>query len=345
MAAEGNAGVTIIKKVKKGGHDAHHGGAWKVAYADFVTAMMAFFLLLWLLNATTDEQKQGIADYFSPASISKSTSGGGGVLAGQTISEEGVMQANRSSVNLTISLPSADTPEEIRDQEVGEAPDQPAEPTRQPPTEETAEGETVEELLAKREEEQFKAAEEALRQAIQAVPELRDLAQHLIIDQTPEGLRIQLVDQEKLSMFPSGSADMLEHTRKLMKLVVGAISQLPNRIAIKGHTDAVPFNRSDGYSNWELSTDRANASRRGLIDAGLPAERIASVAGRAAEEPLLPDDPTSPRNRRISIILLREDHAVEAAEQAANGEPKETKETAGQSLPGLDVLVEEPASD
>ncbi len=302
MAEVGDNAPIIIKRVKKVSHGGHHGGAWKVAYADFVTAMMAFFLLLWLLNATTDEQKQGIADYFTPISIAKSTSGGGGVLGGQTLSSEGVMRADRSSVSLTIALPRDLNEEEGEDLE-----------SKQDPSQITIDEEQLEELRAQQEAAQFAATEDALKQAIESVPELKELAENLIIDQTPEGLRIQIVDQEKLSMFPSGSAKMFEHTRKLLGLVADAVSKLPQRIAIKGHTDATPFRSDTGYSNWELSTDRANASRRALIAAGLPADRVESVAGRADQEPMFPEDPTSPRNRRISIILLREKRDAPAA--------------------------------
>ena len=132
------------------------------------------------------------------------------------------------------------------------------------------------------------------------------MSEAIRIDQTPDGLRIQLVDQAGKSMFPLGSSAMFGHTRQLMELVASAIANLPHHIAIKGHTDASPFVASNGYSNWELSSDRANASRRALLDAGLAAERIASVTGRADQDPLLPEDPFSPNNRRISIILLRE---------------------------------------
>ncbi len=161
-------------------------------------------------------------------------------------------------------------------------------------------------MLAEREAEQFAKAEQALRQAIEEVPELESLINNLLIDQTPEGMRIQIVDAEGKSMFPLSSARMYEHTRKLLGLVADAVRTLPQQIAVKGHTDAAPFVNDNGYSNWELSTDRANSSRRALIEAGLPTARIASVVGLADTEHLDEDDPFSPRNRRISIILLRE---------------------------------------
>ncbi len=303
--------IIIIKKVKKAAHG-HHGGAWKVAYADFVTAMMAFFLLLWLLQATTEEQKLGIADYFSPASVSRSKSGSGGMMGGRTFTEKGANPHDQSTVGVgvNIQLPTNLPDQDDIDDTQEEAAPEDAEASAQ------AEAERIEEMLAKREEEQFAAAEEALREAIETVPELENLVDNLLIDQTAEGMRIQIIDAEGKSMFPSGSAQMYDHTRKLIALVVDAVKQLPQQIAIKGHTDGAPFINDQGYSNWELSTDRANSSRRALLAAGLPAGRIASVIGLADTEHLDQDDPLSPRNRRISIILLRESHLA-----ATRGKP------------------------
>ena len=303
---EDKAPPIIIKRVKKAAH-AHHGGAWKVAYADFVTAMMAFFLLLWLLQATTEEQKLGIADYFAPASVARNSSGSGGLLGGRTFTKKGANPHDYTPVGVIIKLPTnppdwdntGDPQENTATEETGagggdgDAPEQPNEAE-------------LEEILAEREAEQFAEAERALRAAIETVPELESLVNNLVIDQTPEGMRIQIVDEEGKSMFPSGSAKMFEHTRKLITLVVDAVRTLPQRIAVKGHTDAAPFVNDNGYSNWELSTDRANSSRRALIEAGLPAARIASVVGLADTEHLDEDNPLSPRNRRISIVLLRE---------------------------------------
>lgn len=300
----------IIKKIKKGGHG-HHGGAWKVAYADFVTAMMAFFLLLWLLNATTEEQKSGLADYFSPASVSSPSSGAGGVLGGKTISVEGnrVSAGGPSEGGVTLPIPpDLSTPTEENSDE--------SDPEKTEPksgeSDETDEAD-VAELLAKREQEQFEAAEEALRDAIESVPELEDLQNSLLIEQTPEGLRIQLVDQDGLSMFASGSANPNEQLIKLIDLVAKVVTQLPNKVSISGHTDSVPYRHDDGYSNWELSSDRSNAARRLLVNAGLDQARVANVQGRAETEPLLPEDTTDPSNRRISIVLLRKNTIPTAA--------------------------------
>ena len=325
MADDGdNAPTIVIKKKKKVVGHGHHGGAWKVAYADFVTAMMAFFLLLWLLNVTTEEQRQGIADYFSPTTVTKTSSGGGGMLQGRTLAKEGALASKRTAVGITVPLAQAperqESPPEEGEREQGEQ-------GERGESAEDISDEDLDKALAEREAERFAQAEAQLRQAIQEVPDLKQLAQNLLVDRTPEGMRIQLVDQEGLSMFPLGSADMHDKTKRLLGLVADAVERLPNRVAIKGHTDAKPFHGKGDYTNWELSSDRANASRRALVEAGLSAERIAYVVGRADQDPLFPDDPTSPRNRRISIVLLHENaepFQEDAAQRTGTGEDPDT---------------------
>jgi chemotaxis protein MotB len=325
----------IIRKIKKGGdHGGHHGGSWKVAYADFVTAMMAFFLLLWLLNATTEEQRTGISNYFAPGSVSKETSGAGGLLGGLNPNQKGALNST-SPINVTIPLPPApaapNSPVDQSDDadagraatasnDDGQGAAGQTDAQKNGLTEAQKSGLTDKQknqltdkqkrqIAAQEQEKEFKAAEQELRQAIQAVPELRALKDSLIIDRTPEGMRIQIVDQDKLEMFPLGSAQMYDYTRKLLAKVADIIKLTKNRISIAGHTDANPYTRGGSYGNWELSVDRANASRRALIDAGLPAERIARVVGKADTDLLLPDQPLSPRNRRISITLLQDSPA------------------------------------
>ncbi|MBO6782317.1 MAG: OmpA family protein [Alphaproteobacteria bacterium] len=323
----------IIKKVKGHGHG-HHGGAWKVAYADFVTAMMAFFLLLWLLNATTEEQRKGIADYFSPESLSSPNSGAGGILGGKTVAIDGsqVSAGGPSEGGISIPLPpqvpaegeeGADG-EDLASGDGGEtdlAEDGTSDLTETGTSEFAEDGTSekpengiiddgdLENAMAAREQEQFEAAAETLRQAIESVPELVALQDSLLIEQTPEGLRIQLVDQKGYSMFALGSAQPNQQTRELVQLVTRAVEQLPHKISISGYTDSRPYRSQDGYTNWELSSDRANAARRLLIESGLGADRIALVQGRADTDPLLPEEPESERNRRISIVLLRENSA------------------------------------
>jgi len=278
----------IIKKVYKSG-GGHGGGAWKIAYADFVTAMMAFFLLLWLLNSVTQEQLEGISNYFAPTSASSSQSGSGDILAGKTIGEQGVSQQDASRPSVVVDLPPPKVgAADIQDVQEGDASAQ-----------------KLDELQKQQEEQQFKKAEKALKEAINSAPQLKQLAKSLLIDDTPEGLRIQLIDQEGLAMFPSGGSDMYLHARKVLELVSQVIQEMPQDIAISGHTDAVPFVTDDGYSNWELSADRANNARRVLEHLGVDDKRIARVVGRADTEPLMADDPKNARNRRLSIVLLR----------------------------------------
>ncbi|PCI38135.1 MAG: hypothetical protein COB46_12080 [Rhodospirillaceae bacterium] len=277
----------VIKKIKKTG-GASHGGAWKIAYADFVTAMMAFFLLLWLLSSASQEQLEGISDYFAPTTASVSQSGSGEILGGKTIAVDGAMEDTVSRPQVTMDLPppkAGSGGEAMQDEPV------------------TAEQEAVE---AKKEAEndQFKEAKDALDEAMATLPEFQQLAKSLMVEDTPEGLRIQIVDQDGLAMFTSGQAVLLEHTQKVIALVAGIVAKMPQDIAISGHTDSVPMAGHD-YTNWELSSDRANAARRFAIKSGIPVDRITSVSGKAATQPLLPDDPTNARNRRLSIVLLR----------------------------------------
>jgi chemotaxis protein MotB len=347
----------IIKKVKGHGGHGHHGGAWKVAYADFVTAMMAFFLLLWLLNATTEEQRKGSADYFSPESISSPNSGAGGILGGKTVAIDGAKVSNGGptegeSIPLP-PMPSGDGEggvegEELLDGEGGETelPENGTSEFAEDGTSDKPENGVVdegnlEELLAAREQEQFEAAAEALRQAIEAIPELTELQDSLIIEQTPEGLRIQLVDQAGYSMFALGSSQPNTQTRELVKLVTRVVTQMPNKISISGHTDSRPYRTADGHTNWELSSDRANAARRLLIESGLGAERIALVQGRADTDPLLPDDTQSERNRRISIVLLRENRPPLELDEAVSP----TEFGASEPAPSPDPTSPVPAAD
>ncbi len=282
--------IIIIKRIKKveGGH---HGGAWKVAYADFVTAMMAFFLLLWLLNVTTDEQKAMISSYFAPADprIATSTSGAGGVMGGTTISPDGAMTSDRTPVS------------QQRDPSEGVG-RQDGEDGTAPPSKE----EQQLEAMDKADDKAFDQTQEAIREALESQPDMKDLAQNLLMDMTPEGLRIQIVDQDGKPMFEVGSAKPLPAALKLFALVTSVVKPLPNKISVRGHTDSTPYGKDAIYTNWELSADRANASRRAMLADELPLERIENVQGKADREPLVPSDLSNARNRRISIILMKQ---------------------------------------
>ena len=282
----------IIKKVKKVVGGGHHGGAWKVAYADFVTAMMAFFLLMWLINTTDPEQKRGIAEYFAPASVSQTTSGSGGILGGTSLGDDGAKSSGSMSVlqQMAPEAPQDVPPDAGQSQNVASASD-----------------EALRAEIARREAAEFQSAAESLRQAMQRMPELAELSKQMIIDQTPEGLRIQLVDQEGRSMFEQNSARPNARAQVLLRAISSVINRLPNRISITGHTSAVAGSgRASVATDWPLSAERANASRQILQTAGVDGDRVYSVAGKAGSDPLYPDDPSLAGNRRIAIVLLRE---------------------------------------
>ncbi|MFT4077169.1 MAG: flagellar motor protein MotB [Asticcacaulis sp.] len=283
----------VIKKVKKVVGGGHHGGAWKVAYADFVTAMMAFFLLMWLINTTSPEQKRGVADYFAPANVSQSTSGSGGILGGQALGKDG--DKNEGTMSFIEQM--APKPPETQDSDgtatetkgAGAAADTPEDSDAQ-----------------KREQQSFQSAAESLRQALQDMPELTELSKNILVDQTPEGLRIQLIDQEGRSMFNENSTQPNDRAKILLRAVAKVINQLPNRISITGHTSGSPGQAGQNPKDWSLSSGRADAARAILQAAGVDQDRIAMVSGKAAKEPLYPDDPSLAGNRRIAIVLLRE---------------------------------------
>ncbi|OQW56956.1 MAG: chemotaxis protein MotB [Proteobacteria bacterium HN_bin10] len=293
MAAATNQRPIIIKKIKKVVGGGHHGGAWKVAYADFVTAMMAFFLLMWLINTTSPEQRRGIAEFFAPASVSRVSSGAGGLLEGTSFAEEGVRHGHSAPVA------SASEPQYTSNAE-SENQSQSGPGGQTDPDEDS-----LSRARTLRETAEFSRAEVAIRQAMADMPDVAELSRNVIVEQTPEGLRIQIIDQEGRSMFNSGDAAPNERARRLLIAIAPVIVQLPNRLTISGHTDgAAPGGRY--ASNFELSAARANEARRILMAQGIPSVRIYEVAGRADSEPLFADDPTLPGNRRIAITLLRE---------------------------------------
>jgi chemotaxis protein MotB len=267
----------IIKRVKKGGHAAH-GGAWKIAYADFVTAMMAFFLLMWLLGSTTDGDKKGIADYFqSPLKIalaggsgsgdSNSVLKGGGESLTSTVGQvkKGDIEAQRNTINL----------HKLK------AEQKRAEITR------------------------LENLKQEIQQKMQSSDKLKDLSSQIRLDMTRDGLRIQIVDDQNRPMFASGSATIAPYMKDLLRAIGTVLAEVPNRLTLEGHTDAQPYPGGDrGYGNWELSSDRANASRRELIAGGLTDDRVLRVQGLASSQPFDDKDPLAATNRRISIIVM-----------------------------------------
>ena len=308
-----NSAPIIIKKIKKGGHGGHHGGAWKVAYADFVTAMMAFFLLMWLLNAASQEQKKGLSVFFGPVGNLSGAGGSGGIMGGTSMEKEGQFRDNKSTSVVNADEIKSDTTSGILDSEESSAtPDTPPVPVDKTATvDKTTEQakklskEVAEKQLAEAEHEMFKEVEKLLKETIAKDESLKDLMDNLIIDETPEGLRIQIVDRQPFSMFTLGSAEINPRAKELLQRVTGVIEKLPNAISISGYTDSRPYSHISLYSNWELSTERANATRRVLMEFKMPEERIRYIVGRADREHLIQNDPMADENRRISITLLR----------------------------------------
>ena len=286
----------IVKKVKKVTH-ASHGGAWKIAYADFVTAMMAFFLLLWLISMTTPEQKKGLADYFAPASVSETQSGAGGVLAGRSFDTSGSRTTDAVSdkmpgVAKAMDSKRMDTLEDGAGEQ-GVTSDN-SDPKRS----------AYDKNLKSKYDDDFKGAAASIRQAWQALPDLTDIADNLRIDETPDGLDIVIMDEAGRPMFPEGSKYPFEKTRQAIAVLAPILQRLPNQIRIAGHTASGGAYSNPRYGAWELSSDRANETRVILGEFGLSDDRIDSVIGRATSQPLLPDDPYLSANERVEITLL-----------------------------------------
>ncbi len=266
-----NAQPIIIKKIKKGGHGGHHGGSWKVAYADFVTAMMAFFLLLWLLNVSEPEQIKGISGYFqnpSPISAAGGASTSMISLGKNTDVSKGDGQQSRES-NEQDNF----TPEYTK-------------------------------AFLDFERQQLEALKEELEYAIDTIPALTAFKDQLFLEITDEGLRIQIVDKDKRPMFDLGSAVMKSYAKKILQEIAPLLDRVPNKISLSGHTDSTRYISQRGYSNWELSADRANASRRVLVGAGISSDKISRVVGLASKVPFDAEKPFAPINRRIAIIVL-----------------------------------------
>ncbi|WP_342360270.1 flagellar motor protein MotB [Terrarubrum flagellatum] len=270
----------IIKRVKKAAH-AHHGGAWKIAYADFVTAMMAFFLLMWLISMTTQEQKIGLAEYFAPAALSSSTSGAGGILNGTALDQSGA----KSSAPRDAATATTGQDDGARRTTSGRASDREvSRPVVSAPANNSA--------IA------------SLRQALRNMPEIAELSKNIVVDEAKDGLNVSIVDQDGRSMFAEGSITPLEPTRRALQNIAPVMRRMPNRIQITGYTSAVRPGSSSGWSGWELSSGRASAVREILSGAGIPDNRFFAVTGKSDTDPAFPDNPYLSANRRVTITLL-----------------------------------------
>jgi chemotaxis protein MotB len=290
----GNEPLYVIKKIVRPVH-AHHGGAWKIAYADFVTAMMAFFLLLWLISMTTPEQKKGIADYFAPPNVSVSTSGAGGILGGTAMDNTSDKMSGSSTDATTFTAPDSKRKSgpmvAVRGGGQGETGDEPAPNSSQSD-------------LQSHYDQEFQGAAASIRQAWQAMPDITDLADNLVLEVNKNGLNIKIKDMDGHPMFPEGSKFPYEATRRAIAILGPILEKLPNQITISGFTAAGAKYSDPHYGAWELSADRADVVRDILTEAGLSDDHISGVTGRATSDPLFPDDPYLAGNARVEITAL-----------------------------------------
>lgn len=268
--------IRRVRKVKRGGH---HGGAWKVAYADFVTAMMAFFLVLWLMAATSKPERAAISEYFrnpSPLSGSSATPAPGmagpGGASTSMIKLGGATDVSRGNSNDPFQNQQEAVPTAVQERE--------------------------------REKQRLEALKQELQEAISQSQALEPFKDQLLLDITPEGLRIQIVDQQNRPMFDLGSARLMPYTQSILQELSHFIGQVPNRISLTGHTDTTAYSTRLGYSNWELSADRANAARRTLLEAGMDEAKVARVVGLSSSVLFDKANPQNPINRRISIVVM-----------------------------------------
>ena len=286
MSSNDAKSTIIVRRVKKIQGGGHHGGAWKVAYADFVTAMMAFFMVMWLVGALTTKQREAVSDYFKNPSPLVGTS------PAPAPGMNGPGGASNSMIKLGGSM------------ELPRAPG--TEFAQKPPGEMTAEERRAQE------KQRLEALMQELQEAISKSQALEPFKDQLLLDITPEGLRIQIVDQQNRPMFDVGSAKLMPYTRQILRELSHFINQVPNHISISGHTDTSAYSTQIGYSNWELSADRANAARRALLEGGMAEEKVSRVVGLASSVLFDKDNPQNPINRRISIVVMTKE-AEEAA--------------------------------
>ena len=297
----------IVKRIKKSG-GGHHGGAWKIAYADFVTAMMAFFLLMWLLGSTTKGELQGIAEYFqTPLKVAMEGGSGSG---------------DSSSV---IKGGGKDLTKQVGQINKGDNPAQ----------KKTYDLKAAQADMERIEASRLKALKGRIEAAIDASPTLKQFKKQLLIDITTEGLRIQIVDEKNRPMFALSKAKLEPYTKEILHDIGQTLNDVPNKISLSGHTDATPYSGGgSGYSNWELSADRANASRRELVAGGMDEGKILRVVGLASAVPIDRNDPFNPINRRISIIVMNKKTEDAIAKEGGGVTDVSSAAQMQQNLPG-----------
>jgi chemotaxis protein MotB len=333
MAEKNERPIIIVKRKKKVG-GGHHGGAWKVAYADFVTAMMAFFMVMWLVTAVSKDKRAAIFEYFKNPSMESGKSvkpapgqmGPGGAST-SPINLGGGLDAVRTASNRRPDIganPNLPVREQILDRDF----DQKTSDDK-PETEEQSR-----ERVKEAEHKKLETLMEELKEAVSKSQALEPFKDQLLLDITPDGIRIQIVDAQNRPMFDVGSARLRDYTQSILHELTPYLSSVPNRISITGHTDIRPYPGQGGYSNWELSADRANAARRALVLAGLPDEKIARVVGLSSSVLFDKQDPQSPINRRISIVIMTKQAEEDALKtDVASNAPVSSEPAGGATAP------------
>lgn len=299
-----NAPVIVIKKVIDDGHGGAHGGAWKIALADMMTAMMAFFLLMWLLGATNEDKKRSVADYFRPASHSDiqfgELAGSNGLFGGQSIIDtDGFpFTAKQTSILERLTPKSQAGPNtdngSSKDENNREGPAEDT-PNNSPPTK-----------AQKQDQENFDKIEKEVKQKLADNKQLEKLKDQVNVVRDKDGLRIEIIDKADFSMFTLGTADITPRAAGLLKEIANSVSGLPNKLAVRGHTDSLGFAPDSARNNWTLSTERADSTRQYLQSAGVASNRFARIEGVADTYPFIPGNPADPRNRRVSITVLNQ---------------------------------------
>ena len=297
----------VIKRIKKvaGGH---HGGAWKIAYADFVTAMMAFFLLMWLLGSTAKGDLKGIADYFlNPLKIA--SQGGSGTGDSSSVLKGGGKDLTRSS---------------------GQVKDGDLESKKKTINLKETNAEMLRKEFEQREKAMLGELKKNIEKLIDSNPALRQFKNQLLLDVTSEGLRIQIVDEQNRPMFDSSSADLKAYTKVILREIGKALNAVPSKVSLSGHTDAAQFGGGEkGFSNWELSSNRANSSRRELITGGMDENKVLRVQGLASTVLFDKNDPLNSINRRISIVVLNKRTEEAMLQEGSNAAEPEGESDAG----------------
>lgn len=310
--AEDIARPIIIKKIKKGGGGSH-GGAWKIAYADFVTAMMAFFLLMWLLNATPKPKLAGISEYFKmPLKVA--------MMGGPAVAASDSVIKNTGGKDITLKQGQVKPIDGPKGKE------------------KKVDIQDAKEALKQAEAKKLQELKQKIEKTIDESEMLSKFKKQLLIDITSEGLRIQIVDDQNRPMFNSAKAELQPYAKEILQQMGQMLNGVENKISLSGHTDATPYASGDkGYSNWELSADRANASRRELIAGGMDETKLLRVVGLSSAALFDKENPFNPINRRINIIVMNKE-AEETAIKDESGVPVGSKEAAQQAVNAVNEL-------